>query len=179
MEVLITETQKKLLETYIKENDDEITYYEFQSAVKDFILELLVNAASPKLPDFFSKKGVDKGELLKKMVDLSIVKEKGKIDDKTGKGMMVMSYSVPRKNFRSNILKLFGEMFQFDEQERLNEDGEGACAGDVGGAFAGGDGGSSDAAGDSSVNNAKSAQGSGQFITPLTKKVMRRTYAFQ
>jgi len=183
--VVITESQAAALRRSIEEQQAEIVFDTFQEAVKGFLKELLVNPIHPEVPGFFKERGFSKDELLKKLVDLDIVKEKNKINDKDGVSRMSLQYSVPASNFRSKVMKLYKNVV---EKDPINEDGEGggaAACGDAGAQAASDGGGFISPVGDSnSGNSILGDDDRGQYSAPFgwsrkKKKndtdVMRRT----
>jgi hypothetical protein len=147
----------------IKEAEQEIYFYSFQNAVKDFLMELLTHQTNPTLPEFFNGV-ISKNELLKNLIDLGIIKEITKLTDDGSKGKMSIKYVIPRKNFRSNISRLYDKIYK-------NQINETDCGGVMGG---GGCFDSSDAidsaptaSSSDSSSTAKSSQGSGPYVTPL------------
>lgn len=174
-EIYITESQSRMLEGVLAEEEEEVTFYSFVKGIKEFLGQLLTNPTNPELPHFFDDKGITKAELLQKLVANGIAIEKNKVVDNDGSAKLSMKYSVPKAGFRNKVEKLYDELIC---KKPLNED--------EGGAVGGGEGASGDAGGSflsSGADTAKSAQGSGPYISPafLGKKgnksdVIRRKY---
>ena len=174
-EVYITESQSRMLESVLAEEEEEITFYSFVKGIKEFLGQLLTNPTNPELPSFFSDKGLTKSELLNKLVSNGIAIEKNKVIDDDGSAKLSMKYSIPKAGFREKVEKLYDEIIC---KKQINEDeggaavgGEGASAGE-GGCFL-----------SSGADTAKSAQGSGQYISPAflgkngkKSDVIRRKY---
>ena len=114
MKVIINE--KKLL--LLKESDDEeVTFYRFFTEVKNFLKDLLEDPINAKPSEFLTSHGVNKTELLDKMLDKDIIKKKENIDepnDASGnmKSRHYLQYSVPKKNFEEKMKRLYYSFFE-------------------------------------------------------------------
>lgn len=179
--IYITESQSRMLESILKEEEEEVTFTSFMNSIKTFLSQLLTNPTNPSVPEFFTERGISKQELLDKVVGSGIANEKTSVDDKGEHAKVGLKYSIPKSGFRTRVEKLYDQLIT--NKKQINEEGEGGA-----GAVSGGDagGGSFLSGGESATpdTTAHSAQGSGQYIGKafLGKKkkdtdVMSRTYA--
>lgn len=156
----------------------DMTEYKFISNVKKFLSQLIddpVNAQPSRVLKF---NGLDRKKLINKLMDNGIVIKKERISDKDENGnpktaTMLVSFKVPREDFDHKMKKLYISLFENVQSpyEFICEDGG---AGASGGACAGGDCGGMSCGEACSAGGATSADASGQFITPLFGKVIRR-----
>lgn len=130
----ITENQLKVIEASM----EEVFYYDFFNEVKSYIKELLMDPVNADVTPLFKKHGYSKADVLKKLIDRSIIIRKETVKelpyevggDKESK--YIVKYAVPRKNFDKKLKRLYLEMFP----QQLTEDGATSC----GGAMQGGGG---------------------------------------
>lgn len=120
---------------------DELTMteYKFNSAVKKFLHDILVDPINAEVPTIFKFNGFNKSKLLKYLIGTDLVRKEQTIHDKDENGepvtaTMKVKYNVPKKNFDRKLKKLFIKLFeknvpeiQRSEKEELTEDGEGCC----------------------------------------------------
>ena len=85
--------------------------------IKKFIKDLLSNPFHANTSGVLQKKGISKDELKSILLDRDIIKKKERIDepydDKLGKkkSMFHVIYTVPKRNFESNIKSLYKYYF--------------------------------------------------------------------
>lgn len=121
----------------IKDNcDDELTFYEFVGAIKEFIKGLLKNPNSVEVPKILNKCHIGKHKLIKKLKDNGIIKCVEKIDEVLvdegkhpyGKQLVAkrfITYKVPKARFSEKLRQLYCDLI---EQVELNEDEGGATS---------------------------------------------------
>lgn len=116
MKKVIIDESKLLL---IKENEEkeEVTFYEFFTAVKNYLKKLLDDPIGAEPSDLFKNNDISKKELLNKMLDRGIIKKKENIDepndaDGNMKSMHYLSYSIPKKDFEHKIKRLYDYFFE-------------------------------------------------------------------
>ena len=152
--IYITESQLML----IKESEDEVTYYEFQREAKKFMSDLLKDPIGAKSRELFTKHGIGRNSLIKKMRDCGLLTKKENIvepyNEETGKkeSTYVVSYKVPKKDFDKHMHRLYSKLFENKPKENIEECDAGSAMG--GGASTAG-------------NGATNASQSGQFTTPF------------
>ena len=111
--IFIKESQIHLL----KEEHEEITFYEFLVDVKSFLKELLTKPSDAKLPKMLTQK-IEKENLLHKMEDLGIIKKSERIDEVPDeeKGKKVakhyMQYKVPKSRFEEKVKELYKDVIE-------------------------------------------------------------------
>ena len=137
---------------------EETTYGEFKSHTKYFLKQLITKPSAARLDSFLAQrlrdKGISQGDFVKKLEDSGIIIRKTKVDDGlgdegTGKASYSITYKIPAERFEHNLKKLHISIFEENLPDGvMTEEGGGAtaCAFD----------------------------GAGQFIQPLTDKVVRR-----
>lgn len=121
MKKVIIDESKLLL---IKENEEkeEVTFYEFFTAVKNYLKKLLDDPIGAEPSDLFKNNDISKSELLNKMLDRGIIKKKENIDEPNDadgkmKSMHYLSYSIPKKDFEHKIKRLYDYFFD----SKINE----------------------------------------------------------
>ena len=133
--------------------NDDITFFGFLSHIKAFIKKLLTSPLDADIDEYLKRNGIDKKDLLEKMLERNILEKETKIEECDGKDKFVVVYKVPKKNFERKIRRLYSSIFEINEiseSETLSEDGATSC----GSAMQGG-----------GLN-----PDAGQFIQPLGKK---------
>lgn len=131
--VYITENQLII----IKESDEEVTFFEFLRESKKFLSGLLKDPLGTKQRELFSKHGISKGVLIKKMIDCGLLKKKENItepyNEETGKkeSTYSVSYKVSKKDFDKRMHRLYARLFENKPKNKIEE-----C--DMAGAFDGG-----------------------------------------
>lgn len=97
----------------LKEEEEEVTMFEFFRDVKKVISGLLEDPFRRDVSDMLKKHGLDGKTLVQELVDNGIVTKTEKIDEpfdeKLGKkkSMFRCSYKVPKKDFEGKIKKLY------------------------------------------------------------------------
>lgn len=121
--MIITENQfNKLIESY-----NDITYYKFFNLLKKFIGDLLGDPINADIDDVFKRKGINKTDLINKLINRNVIIRKEKIKEfSNGNGnkesKMIISYDVPKKNFNRKLKRLYSELF--GSKNVVTEDGE-------------------------------------------------------
>ena len=126
--IYITENQLCVLAENEKK---EITFYEFFVNIKKYLKDLLTKPEDAE-PNQMLLHKVDKNDLMKKMIDLGIIKKSEKIDevlvDEDAKKVAkhYVQYKVPKRNFEEKVKELYkevmSEQFVFaNEQELVDE----------------------------------------------------------
>ena len=134
-------------------SDYEMTEFRFNSNVKKFLHDLLVDPINADTSDLMKAHNLDRNTLLKHLRDCGMVTSKQHINDKDENGgpksaTMKVRYAVPKKNFNRNLKRLFIKLFE--QNLPINEEDGGAMGG------------------------ATSADSSGQFSQPLFGKPYRQ-----
>ncbi len=113
MKIYINESQ---LET-INNSEKEITYYEFNIWVRNFLKLLLSNPAEAEPNASLKQLGLNKKDLIKKLKkrgmltsDENITEVPNEDDETKKRAKYVIKYSVPRKNFERNMHRLHTEI---------------------------------------------------------------------
>lgn len=114
MKIYIPQNKLSLIKESINE---EVTFFEFYRDIKKFTKDLLSNPFHANTSGVLQKKGISKDELKSILLDRDIIKKKERIDepydDKLGKkkSMFHVIYTVPKRNFESNIKSLYKYYF--------------------------------------------------------------------
>lgn len=135
--IIITESQLNYIKSSI---EDEITYYKFFNKVKKFICDLLNDPINANVDDIFANMGINKQKMVDKLINRNVIIRKEKIKELSdGDGNMVskmiISYDVPKKNFRRKMKRLYSDIFE--NKNVINEDEGCACNGATGGVASG------------------------------------------
>lgn len=149
----------------------EMTRYAFISHMEDYMKQLLNDPTKADTDDFLKSHGLTAPEALKlllKKTDPSdensavlikkvSIKDNG-VDDngKRNKDTFTVVYKIPRKDYTKKMRNLYISNFESNiiNECPINEDGEGGCMADMGGAT--------------------NASSSGQFVQPLFGKPIKR-----
>lgn len=115
MVVRINEDKLHLL----KEDDEEITFYEFFVNAKSFLKDLLTKAVDDSsTPELFKRHNISREDLINKMKDLDIIRTKENItevpkNDGSGKlrAKHTIQYIVCTKRFGDKMKELHKEIF--------------------------------------------------------------------
>lgn len=142
--------------------DMKMTEYKFNSNIKQFLHDLLIDPVNAQVPYVFQLHGYNRSRLLMNLKREGIVIKNERISDKDENGepktaTMMVKYSVPKKNFDRKLKRLFIKMFERNlpqRQTEVNEDGEGGAMG-----------------------GATSCDSSGQFVQPVFPMQRRKTYS--
>ena len=149
MKVYIKESQLNIIKEF---ENNKILHEDFESKVREYLLELWTNPCKPKYDEFFSRNDIPERELLNKMVDLGLIKKVDNItepedadgkkhsvhtrkyifsgsnfDPKTFSKKNINKDSFSGKEFADKIDKLYDSFFQNGER-KLNECDCGGCA---------------------------------------------------
>ena len=113
MKIYISENKLNLL----RESDEEVTFYEFFTEVKNFIKGLLDDPFGSTVGDLLKSHGITRSVLINRLLDRGIITKKEKIDepydaDGNLKSMHYIQYKVPRKNFEQKMHRLYSQMFE-------------------------------------------------------------------
>lgn len=95
----------------------EMTEYKFNSNVKQFLHDLLVDPVNADTTFLLKVNGFDRPRLLKLLIDSGIVEKMQKLSDKNKDGSfktvtMKVKYRVPKKDFDHKLKKLFISQFE-------------------------------------------------------------------
>lgn len=134
--------------------NDEITFFGFLSNLKLFLKELLINPINADINDYLKRHGINKTELLNKLIERNIIEKETNIKDKENKDVFTIRYKIPKRNFERKIRRLYCILFENDDC-MITEDGEGSVAG------------------------ATSCSSSGQYTCPLGGVQRRKIYVTQ
>jgi hypothetical protein len=124
--IILSEEQLKV----IKENSEEITFYEFSTNMRDFIKGLLKNPLSCELPKFFKERGYTKKKMVEYLEKIGMIEKKSeKINMKVPEEPLYqIQYQVPRNNFDIKMRRIFVKLFEChdsldnDDKDILNEE---------------------------------------------------------
>lgn len=161
--------------------EDELTRYGFMSHMEAYIKQLLQDPRRAKIDDYLKSHGLDEPTALKALLkrtdpsdpNSAVLLRTEKIkpvemsEEEKAKGVVpkdrfCIKYKLPRKDYHKKMRNLYISMFEsnivegcpIEKTNLVNEEGEGGCMADMGGAT--------------------NASSSGQFIQPLNKDVIRR-----
>ena len=115
-------------------DDLSMTEYKFNSNVKQFLHDLLVDPSNAQVPFILKQNGYDRKRLIYYLTHFDLLRKAEKILDKNDDGepktaTMIVKFQVPKKNFDRKLHKLYIRLFENNtnqQQEELTEDGE-AC----------------------------------------------------
>lgn len=136
--------------------NDDITFFGFLSHLKVFLKQLLTTPINADIDEYLKKNGLNRKELIEKLIERNIIVKETKIEDNDGKDKFYVSYKIPKRNFERKIRRLYMTLF---EKNEINEN-DIIKETDCGGVMQGG-GSNPDA---------------GQFIQPLGKPQRRKIY---
>lgn len=137
--IIINEEQ---LNRLINQNEEELTYYKFFNKVKRFICDLLNDPINADVDNIFKHLGINKGKMVEKLINRNIIIRKEKIKELSNsngnkEAKMIISYDVPKKNFRRKMKRLFSEITA--QPKIMTEEGEcGVISGNMTGGVANG-----------------------------------------
>lgn len=134
-------------------SDYEMTEFRFNSNVKKFLHDLLVDPINADTSDLMKAHNLDRNTLIKHLRDCGMLRSNQHINDKDENGnpksaTMKVRYAVPKKNFNRNLKRLYIRLFE--QNLPINEEEGGAMGG------------------------ATSADSSGQFSQPLFSKPVKQ-----
>lgn len=111
----------------------EMTFFAFMSHIKEYLKKLLTDPVNAQPDEFLKMHNLNGEKLLTILKDKGIVVKSTKIDSNGEKDNFIISYKLPRQNFERKIKRLYSELFETNviDGTILNEEGEGACGGDV------------------------------------------------
>lgn len=119
-------------------DDANMTEYKFNSNIKHFLHDLLVNPSGAKIPFIFKINGVNRNRMIYFLKKFGLPKKIERISDKDSEGKpkkatMMVKYQVPKKDFDRKLKKLFIRLFEDNcsEVNNITEDGEGATTCDA------------------------------------------------
>lgn len=119
-------------------DDANMTEYKFNSNIKHFLHDLLVNPSGAKMPFIFKINGVNRNRMIYFLKKFGLLKKIERISDKDNEGKpkkatMMVKYQVPKKDFDRKLKKLFIRLFEDNcsEVNNITEDGEGATTCDA------------------------------------------------
>lgn len=130
--IVITESSASMLK-----EEMQMTEYKFNSAIKKFLHDLLVDPVNAQIPTVFKFYDFNRGKLIKHLIDNDIVRKSQQIRDTDENGnpvtaMMKVKFSVPKKNFDRKLKKLYIKLFEKNVPEihrEENIDETTACCG--------------------------------------------------
>ena len=133
--IYINENQLKLIKE--SENKEKMLFYTFFYKIKSFLKELLKDPINAKVDKELKLEGISKNDLIKKLLNYSVIEKIQKIEDDDGSARYYLQYKVHRNRFKNKLYKIYIDFFEKNTNENIDiikEDGEGAtsCAG-VGG----------------------------------------------
>lgn len=134
-------------------DDYEMTEHRFNTNVKRFLHDLLVDPINADTSELMKAHNLDRNTLIKHLRDCGMLTSKQHINDKDENGnpktaTMKVKYAVPKRNFDRKLKRLYIRLF--DENLPINEEDGGAMGG------------------------ATSADSSGQFSTKLFTGTVRQ-----
>lgn len=119
-------------------DDTNMTEYKFNSNIKHFLHDLLVNPSDAKIPFIFKINGVNRNRMIYFLKKFGLLKKIERISDKDNEGKpkkatMMVKYQVPKKDFDRKLKKLFIRLFEDNcsAVNNITEDGEGATTCDA------------------------------------------------
>lgn len=110
---MLDESQVALL----KEDKEEVTFFEFFTEVKKFIKDLLTNPIEARPSPFLVSIGLRDGILREKLIDRNIIVKSEKIDEpyneetKGKESRYYISYKVPKKDFKRKMRRFYQSIF--------------------------------------------------------------------
>lgn len=115
----------------------EMTEYKFNSNVKRFLHDLLVDPVGADTSFILQLNGLGRDKMLKLLSDNKMIEKVETISDKNEDGslktaVMKVKYNVPKKNFEHNLKKLFISLFEKNLGECTAAGAAGGGAGDGG-----------------------------------------------
>lgn len=135
--IVITESAAQMLQ-----DEFGMTEYKFNSSIKKFLHDLLVDPINAIVPSVLKFNGLNRGKLLKYLSDNDIIVKDQKIHDKDENGnpvtaTMKVKYNVPKKNFDRKLKKLYIKLFEKNvpdigyksQEEDSIEEMTGCCGG--------------------------------------------------
>lgn len=130
--IFITEDIADMINDEIK-----MTEYKFNSNVKRFLHDLLVDPVNADTSFILKANGLNRERLMKLLHDGGMIEKTQKISDKNEDGtpktaVMKVKYSVPKKNFDHNLKKLFISQFERNLGECTAAGAAGGGAGEGG-----------------------------------------------
>ena len=139
------------------QDEYRMTEHRFNSNVKKFLHDLLVDPINADVSFLMKANGYDRNSFIKILRNAGLLTSKQHINDKDENGQpkaatMKVKYLVPKKNFNRKIKRLYISLFE--KNLPINEE-------EGGGAMGG----------------ATSADSSGQFSQPLFRPIRRKTYS--
>ena len=130
--IVITESAANMLK-----EETQMTEYKFNSAIKKFLHDLLVDPVNAQPPMIFKIYDFNRGKLIKYLIDNGLLIKTQKIRDTDENGepttaMMKIKFSVPKKDFERKLKKLYIKLFEKNVPEihrEENIDETTACCG--------------------------------------------------
>ena len=116
-----------IISEIIKNDQTQMSYYNFLSKIKDFLGHLLIDPINSKPDISLIACGLYKSRLLKLLINRNIIERDTDINYKDGHAMFKIKYRIPKKNFERKIKRLYSKIFEVNlpHDNRLMEDGEG------------------------------------------------------
>lgn len=119
-------------------DDNNMTEYKFNSNIKHFLHDLLVNPSGAKVPFIFKVHGINRNRLIYFLKKFGMLKKSERISDKDSEGhskkaTMLVKYQVPKKDFNRKLKKLYIRLFEDNSANtgNITEDGEGSTTCDA------------------------------------------------
>lgn len=116
---------KNILKEAVDYLNNEMTFFGFISHLKFFLKQLLINPLYADIDDYLKQHGVERGDLINRLIEKDIIEKETKIEDKNGIDKFSVSYKIPKRNFERKIRRLY--MTLFEQDNIISEDGATSC----------------------------------------------------
>lgn len=111
--VILNNEHIEKLKSYLKEDKDEVTFYQFSSQLKNFLRELLSHPSNPQLSDFWKMHGFTKNKLIEYLLKIGMIEKDEKLNEEIPEEVrMDISYKIPKKDFERKQKKTFIKFFE-------------------------------------------------------------------
>lgn len=132
--IYLTEAQVRRLKEANEKKNEEVTFYEFLTNIKDFLKKLLKNPSEAQPSEMLMMFVKDKNDLIGKMKTIGLIKSKERIDEipveedkhPYGKKMVAkrfITYSIPKSRFGEKVKQLYDDIIE--NKDIVTEEGEG------------------------------------------------------
>jgi len=112
MRIIVSENQMKTIANTLKEEKDEVTYYQFLSELKSFLRDLLQHPVTCELNDFFKNRGFSKKKLIEYLLKTEIIEKTEKVNTNNPEDITLdISYLIPKKYFERKVQKMYIKLF--------------------------------------------------------------------
>lgn len=178
--IILNEKQLDIIKESNSIGDKKMTFFSFESNIKNFLSELLKNPIDAKLTPFLIKNGLSRKNIIDILLKRGVLEKTEKIvdvldDNGVNKDIFSLKYNVIRKDFDRKLKKIYYKLFEKNVPtvekdvieaatpigivKNITEDGEGD-----GGMVLDGGGGATGTEFD----------GAGQYSSPLSKPIRRK-----